>query len=542
MSVMPAKPRSDVDAIWKTVEETGLLPMPGGYGVRPFLKSGSCGNYRAAFPLALRAEATVLMLADMLAWDEHRLGVEEWVDRLSKELGSVAGDGVPGGAQIDRLLHKLPVAGPPDKASRTWSPHEYLDVLFGILEPRLSGEPLQELRAFLEKATKFLWALGHKPPTQRRQAPLDKKSIIRLCLLSKSILPIEGSLAQVPGDLTDAEARTAYGVLLYFNGLFFQRFLAKTWRDATLAWFAQYANDWDDCQPREKCQAMLVAMVDKGRPLEMEAEAAHARLKDLSMNAERLPRVMLPHRHLPAALRQPRGETGPTRELTQQLLGQLADGSLAPRLRARLLIRTLLARLEIPLGRKKRPPEPARKGFFDPALNLLKTCIADRPPQNEVAGLAPARRCPGLREAIAKAEGLIEGLVLVLSEDREWSPDPNTPMRQPLFALYDPAPLPSFETLVQEVDEDLRAGMRAIETAAQLVLDVLLDPMHAGQARFFGQPQYRYLSGVIKGDGSLHNYLNHLAQEPCATRSAVQACVPEPVETPATRCRLCLCR
>lgn len=209
-------------------------------------------------------------------------------------------------------------------------------------------------------------------------------------------------------------------------------------------------------------------------------------------------------------------------------------------MRARLLIRALLTRLGMTAHLTKHPTTPTKSGFYEPVKSLLSTCFSLDAVADDQHLAIRAEPCPGLREAIAQAADLTEGLTQVVADITEWKEDKTSQPR--LFALYDNAAPPSIHSLSREVDEALQPSIRALEIAARLVVDVLVDAMQAGQARYFGQRQYSFLSGAIKGKESLHNYFTHLAQDLCAMRIAVQACVPVPVGSAREHCPLCLRR
>lgn len=540
MSMKPVAPESDFAAVWRIAEETGTLPMPGGHGVWPILPPGSCRHYTAMFPLALRARTIVLMLAHArLGWEDHKATAKEWVDRVSMELNHVlAGGGGSISNPLDRAWRGLAEADDAAQSVRAFSPLELLDALYDVVEPHVHGDQtdratLDQLRA---DSKQYMRAIGYRTPDSALQVPRIGKALAALCTASKAILPIGESAVGLPQSVQgDDRARVAYRVLAYFHSVHasrFERWLAKAWRDATLAWFAVYAPDWDGREPRQKCDAMLDAIVTASKPSVEEAEAARSRVKALDITAK----------PLPSPLRQPDGHAiwQPTLEQTRQLCDDLRDPSEGLRLRARLLIRSLLTRLGMTAHLTKHPTTPTKLGFYEPVMNLLSTCCSPDAVVDDQHLPRRAESCPGLRDAITQAADLTEGLRQVVADITEWKDDKTSQPR--FFALHDNVAPPSIHALSREVEKALQPSIRALDIAATLVVDVLLDAMQAGQARYFGQRQYAFLSGAIKGKESLHNYFTHLAQDPCAMRIAVQACVPVPVESARERCPLCLRR
>lgn len=353
------------------------------------------------------------------------------------------------------------------------------------------------------------------------------------CVKSEKML-LPGDLAEdrPEGIPEDGDVRVAFDVLAYFHANRFDRWTAKAWRDAALQWFARHAPKSDNLASRDKCEAMLEALVQAGKPEADAADCARERIAELSMVAK----------PLPAALRQGAGNiawqlTEPQRDDLNGALRQEHEGS---RLRARLLIRLLLTRLGMAAHLNKKPTGPAKSALYGPLRLLLANCVPEGAVAGEAGCTPAAPSCPALRQAIGHAPGLVRGIDLIVADIQEWNGSPGG--APPLFALYDGTELPDMRALALEVDPDLRSGIEAVDLAADLVLDVLLDPMHAGQAHYFGDRQYNYFAGAIRGKESLHNYFAHLAQDPCSTRVVVQACVP-PAHAPSpSRCPLCRCQ
>ncbi len=538
MPVTQAEAQADLAAVWRIAQETGTLPMPGGHGVWPILSPGSCRHYAGIFPLALRAKTIVLMLANArLGWEDHKATTKEWVDKASKELNHVlTSHRGPITNPFDQRLLGLTGTDVAPQPECMFSPHELLDALYEVVKPHVCDDKSD--RTMLEQlwadSKTYMRAIGYATPHSPRQVPPTGPVLAALRKASKAILPSRELAEGLPECIPDDD-RTgfAYRVLAHFHCIHashFERWLAKSWRDATLDWFAVHAPEWNRRPPREKCDAMFDAIVEAGKPSAEEVRAARSRMAALAMT----------DKPLRPAFRQPdgNGASQPTPEQTRLLCDGLRDPSDGPKLRARLLIRALLTRLGMTGHLTKRPTEPTRAGLYDPLTKLLSTCF---PRDSFVDGRrreTPAEPCPGLREAIAQAADLIEGLRHVVDDIGEWKKG-ETPQAR-LFALYDDVAPPSIHTFLYEADEGLQPGIRALDVAARLVVDVLLDPMHAGQARYFGQRQYNFLAGAIKGKESLHNYFAHLSQDPCATRIAVQACVPMPGESARARCPLCL--
>jgi hypothetical protein len=186
---------------------------------------------------------------------------------------------------------------------------------------------------------------------------------------------------------------------------------------------------------------------------------------------------------LPSPLRQPDGHAIwlPTLEQTRQLCDDLRDPSEGLRLRARLLIRSLLTRLGMTAHLTKHPTTPTTLGFYEPVMNLLSTCCSPDAVVDDQHLPRRAESCPGLRDAITQAADLTEGLRQVVADITEWKDDKTSQPR--FFALHDNVAPPSIHALSREVEGPSTAPRHR---AAQV--DVLLDAARWRRARARARP------------------------------------------------------